>query len=160
MKDNNLTRFRISVKCCGATHSTVTSGNIVPSLFCCMQSGSARPSLFTARIVLNHLCFLIHLLRLHSNISFQVHIRPKELQGDHIYINTERYSLLRVPSTVAPANTHANVFFVFLPGGISKECRHIVSANGTLRGKHCRYRTNVFGPFGKPCETANRTRES
>ena len=31
--------------------------------------------------------------------------------------------------TFATVNTHANMFFVFLPGGIIKEWRHIVSAN-------------------------------
>ena len=34
-----------------------------------------------------------------------------------------------------PNNTHANVFFVFLPGGISKEWRHIVSANCDFEGE-------------------------
>ena len=51
-------------------------------------------------------------------------------------INTGRLSLFPVPSTFAPANTHANVFFVFLPGGISKECRHIVSANCDFEGNY------------------------
>ena len=44
-------------------------------------------------------------------------------------------SLLHVPSTFATVNTHANVFFVFLPGGISKEWRHIVSANCDFEGE-------------------------
>ena len=47
----------------------------------------------------------------------------------NLYINTGEWYLWHVPSTFATVNTHANVFFVFLPGGISKEWRHIVSAN-------------------------------
>ena len=47
----------------------------------------------------------------------------------YLYINSGRWYLSHVPSTFETVNTHANVFFVFLPGGISKECRHIVSAN-------------------------------
>ena len=46
----------------------------------------------------------------------------------HLYIDSGRWYLCHVPSTFATVNTHANVFFVFLPGGISKEWRHIVSA--------------------------------
>ena len=37
-------------------------------------------------------------------------------------------------------STHANVFFVFLPGGISKEWRHIVSAN-------CHFEGNLPGQY-------------
>ena len=44
-------------------------------------------------------------------------------------LNTGQWYLWHVPSTFAIVNTHANVFFVFLPGGISKEWHHIVSAN-------------------------------
>ena len=55
--------------------------------------------------------------------------------NNNLYINTERLSLLAVPSTFAPANTHANVFLVFLSGGISKECRHIISANCDFEDK-------------------------
>ena len=44
-------------------------------------------------------------------------------------------------SAHATVNTHANVFFVFLPGGISKEWRHIVSANCDFKGNlPCQYR--------------------
>ena len=50
--------------------------------------------------------------------------------------NTEELSLWHVPSTFATVNTHANVFFVFLPGGISKEWRHIVSANCDFQGNY------------------------
>ena len=46
----------------------------------------------------------------------------------HLYIDSGRWYLCHVPSTFATVNTHANVFFVFLHGGISKEWRHIVSA--------------------------------
>ena len=49
------------------------------------------------------------------------------MSGIYIY-NTGGY-LWHVPSTFATVNTRANVFFVFLSGGISKEWRHIVSAN-------------------------------
>ena len=48
---------------------------------------------------------------------------------DHLYINSGRWYLSHVPSTFATVNTHANVFFVFLPGGILKEWHQIVSAN-------------------------------
>ena len=54
---------------------------------------------------------------------------------DHLYINRGRWYLCHVPSTFATVNTHANVFFVFLPGGISKEWRHIVSANCHFEGE-------------------------
>ena len=54
----------------------------------------------------------------------------------NLYINTGWWSLSCLPSTFAPANTHANVFFVFLPGGISKECHHIVSANCDFEGNY------------------------
>ena len=48
----------------------------------------------------------------------------------HLYINSGQWYLWHVPSTFATVTyTHANVFFVFLPGGISKKWRHIVSAN-------------------------------
>ena len=66
----------------------------------------------------------------------------------HLYINTGWLSLFHVPSTFAPANTHANVFFVFLPGGISKEWRHIVSANCKLLP---RYRIMFTGLLGNTC---------
>ena len=53
----------------------------------------------------------------------------------HLYINSGRWYLPQVPSTFATVNTHANVFFVFLPAcGISKEWRHIVSANCDFEG--------------------------
>ena len=57
-------------------------------------------------------------------------------------------------------NTHANMFFVFLPGGISKEWRHIVQQSVTLRGIYlanieC---SRVFR--GTPGETKNSSRES
>ena len=57
----------------------------------------------------------------------------------------EWLSLFHVPSTFAPANTHANVFFVFLTGGISKEWHHIVSANCKLLR---RYRIMFTGLSG------------
>ena len=52
----------------------------------------------------------------------------------YLYINSGRWYLCHVPSTFATVNTHANMFFVFLPAGISKECRHIVSANCDFEG--------------------------
>ena len=54
----------------------------------------------------------------------------------NLYINTGWWSLSRLPSTFAPADTHANVFFVFLPGSISKECHHILSANCDFEGNY------------------------
>ena len=69
----------------------------------------------------------------------------------NLYINSGELSLLHVPSTFATVNTHANVFFVFLPGGISKEWRHIVSANCDFGGGGgiLADSTNVYGPFGE-----------
>ena len=51
------------------------------------------------------------------------------LESLNLYINTGQWYRWHVPSTFATVNTHANVFLVFLPGGISKEWHHIVSAN-------------------------------
>ena len=67
-------------------------------------------------------------------VSSQAHIQTtlfacSTARITNLYINTGRWYLWHVPSTFATVNTHANVFFVFLPGGISKEWRHIVSAN-------------------------------
>ena len=55
-------------------------------------------------------------------------------------INSRRWYLSHVPSTFATVNMYANVFFVFLPGGISKEWRHIVSAN-------CEFKGNLPGQY-------------
>ena len=52
-----------------------------------------------------------------------------EYLDKYLDINSGRWYISHVPSTFATANTHANVFFVFLPVGISKEWRQIVSAN-------------------------------
>ena len=52
-----------------------------------------------------------------------------EWQGPYLYINSGRWYRCHVPSTFATVNTHSKVFFVFLPGGISKEWGQIVSAN-------------------------------
>ena len=57
--------------------------------------------------------------------------------------------LCHVPSTFATVNTHANVFFVFLPGGISKEWRHIVLANCHFDRQSLPCLGNVYGPFGQ-----------
>ena len=70
----------------------------------------------------------------------------------YILINTGELSLLHVPSTVATVNTHANVFFVFLPGGISKEWRHMLLLFRqivTLRGITLPISYHVYGPFGE-----------
>ena len=127
-----------------------------------------------------------------------------EQQHHHLYINTRRLSLFHIPSTFAPANTHANVFVFLwcfytrarqrqdkcsydafhtrhvgpgvkgiigmhrfniclvvvlslscsgvktpLPSGISKECRHIVSANCDFEGNYLLISYNVYGPFGE-----------
>ena len=54
----------------------------------------------------------------------------------HLYINSEQWYQWHVPSTFATVNTHANVFFIFLPGGmISKEWCHIVLANCYFEGE-------------------------
>ena len=53
----------------------------------------------------------------------------------YLYINSGRWYLSHVPITFA---THANVFFVFLPGGISKKWRQIVRQIVTLRAKPAR----------------------
>ena len=61
--------------------------------------------------------------------SRDVHDKSRLHAGLYLYINTGQWYLWHVPSIFATVNTHANMFFVFLPGGISKEWRHIVSAN-------------------------------
>ena len=66
---------------------------------------------------------------------------------DYLYIKTGELSLLHVPSIFATVNTHPNVFFVFLPGGISKEWRQIVSANCDFEGEG--NLADVYGPFGE-----------
>ena len=53
---------------------------------------------------------------------------------NHLYIISEQWYQWHVPSTSATVNTHANVFFVFLPGGISKEWQR-VSANCDFEGE-------------------------
>ena len=58
----------------------------------------------------------------------------------NLYISSGRWYLSHVPSTFASVNTHANVFFVFLAGGISKEWRHIVLAN-------CHFEGNLPGQY-------------
>ena len=52
-----------------------------------------------------------------------------------IYILIANSGTNDTSSSFATVNTHANVFFVFLPGGISKEWRHIVSANCYFEGE-------------------------
>ena len=52
-----------------------------------------------------------------------------------------------VPSTFAPANTHANVFFVLLPVDICKECFTLFRPIVTLRGITLPMSYNVYGPF-------------
>ena len=70
-------------------------------------------------------------IRQHTIETMQTILLPKlkVLEPNNLYINSGRWYLCHVSSTFATVNTHANVFFVFLPGGISKEWRHIVSAN-------------------------------
>ena len=69
-------------------------------------------------------------------------------------------SLLHVPSTFATVKTHANVFFVFLPGGISKEWRHIVSANCDFDGETLPIVPMFTGFSGNIWETAKIAHES
>ena len=103
---------------------------------------------------------LIYLLD-HMDIRFYLIINTVSSFCIHLYINTGELSLWHVPSTFATVNTHANVFFVFLPGVISKERRHIVSAN-------CDFEENYFADIvsclrafrGTPGETKNSSRES
>ena len=60
----------------------------------------------------------------------------------HLYINSGRLYLSHVPSTFATVNTHANVFFVFLPaGGTSKFTGNLpgiylanIECSGVFRG--------------------------
>ena len=66
----------------------------------------------------------------------------------YLYINSGWWYLCHVPCTFLTVNTHANVFFVFLPGGISKECRHIVSANCDW-GEFTLPISSVHGSFGE-----------
>ena len=64
-----------------------------------------------------------------------VDLQTMSLNSTYLYINSEQWYKWHVPSTSATVNTHANVFFVFLPGGISKEWRDIVSANCYFEGE-------------------------
>ena len=71
------------------------------------------------------------------------------------------FYLWHVPSTFAAVNTHANVFFVFLPGGISKEWRQIVSANCDFDREPLTCLCNFYGPFGQVRgDRKNSSRES
>ena len=85
-------------------------------------------------------------------------------RGPYLYINNGRSGrryLWHIPSTFATVNTHANVFFVFLPGGISKEWRHIVSTNCHFHRQYLPCLGNVYGPFGQELgDPQNSSRES
>ena len=72
----------------------------------------------------------------------------------YIIINSGRWYLFHVPNTFATVNTHANVFFVFLPGGISKEWRQIVSANCDFEGETSPIVPMFTGLSGNTWETA------
>ena len=78
----------------------------------------------------------------------------------NLYINSGRWYLCHVPSTFATVNTHANVFFVFLPGGISKEWRHIVSANCHFDRQSLPCLGKFTGLSGKTWETPKIAHES
>ena len=82
------------------------------------------------------------------------------LSSSNLYINTGELSLLHISSTFAPVNTHANVFFVFLPGGISKEWLHIVSANCDFEGEILPIVPMFTGLSGNTWETAKIAHES
>ena len=58
------------------------------------------------------------------------------------------------PSTIGTVNTHANVFFVSLPGGISKEWRHIVLANCDFEGETGPIVPMFTGHLGNTWQTA------
>ena len=78
----------------------------------------------------------------------------------YLYINSERWYLSHVPSTFATVNTHANVFFVFLPGGISKEWHQIVSANCDFEGETGPIVPMFTGLSGNTWKTAKIAHES
>ena len=81
--------------------------------------------------------------------------------GTYLYINSGQWYLWHVPSTFATVNTHANVFFVFLPGSISKEWCHIVLANCDFDREHLPCLCNVYRPFGQDLgDRKNSSRES
>ena len=61
---------------------------------------------------------------------------------------------------IATVNTHVNVFFVFLPGGISKEWRHIVSANCYFEGETGPIVPMFTGLSGNTWQTAKIAHES
>ena len=70
-----------------------------------------------------------------------------------IIINSRWWYLCHVPSTFATVHTHANVFFVFLLGSISKEWHQIVSANcdwgeftGPISSVHRSFREHLRRP--------------
>ena len=83
-----------------------------------------------------------------------------DVKHDDLYINTGWLSLLHVHSTFATVNTHANVFFVFLAGVISKEWRHIVSANCDFEGETLPIVPMFTGLSGNTWETAKIAHES
>ena len=78
-----------------------------------------------------------------------------------LYINSGEWYIWHVPITFATVNTHANVFFVFLPGGISKEWRHIVSTNCDFDRDPLPCLCNVYGAFEQDLgDRKNSSRES
>ena len=101
-------------------------------------------------------CYYIFLL---------LHILAKFLwlicyRNTYLYINSGRWYLSHVPSTFATVNTHANVFFVFLPGGISKEWRQILSANCDFEGEPSPIVPMFTGLSGNTWETTKIAHES
>ena len=97
---------------------------------------------------LGSILFSVRLLNFSQLYKVSLLFRLQECFG-YLYINTGWWPLSRLSSTFAPANTHANVFFVFLPGGISKECRNFFRQIVTLRGITLPISYNVYGPFGE-----------
>ena len=97
-----------------------------------------------------------------QNRELQVGIitNPQTPHSNLLYINSGRWYLWHVPSTFATVNTHVNVFFVFLPGGISKEWRHIVSANCDFQGETGPIVPMFTGLSGNTWETAKIAHES
>ena len=79
----------------------------------------------------------------------------------NLYINTGELSLWHVPSIFATVNTHMPTCSLSSPGGISKEWRHIVSANCDFEGNYFADIVSCLRAFrGTPGETKNSSRES
>ena len=90
----------------------------------------------------------------------KVYSQSKIGSNKDLYINSEQWYQWHVPSTFATVNTHANVFFVFLPGGINKEWRHILSVNCDFEGETGPSVPMFTGLSGNTWETTKIAHES